>query len=175
MMRLNKLPEKPELLSKGLREMEEKDVKAVQDLWGRYSQRFKMVPEMSEEEVRHTFLSGLGTGDVIDGRREGQVIWAYVVEVGVLLGSRDMAMTDIRRQQNPNTHRITDFFSFYSLPSTIMKSTKYNLLEAAYLCYYGTDAAFEEGAEASGRLKKHLQELIKDALIVAEQVTQHFL
>ena len=56
-----------------------------------------------------------------------------------------------------------------------MQSTKYDLLEAAYLFYYGTDVAFQqqqqEGAEEEedgGRLlKKRLQELMTDALIIA--------
>lgn len=32
--------------------------------------------------------------------------------------------------------------SFYSLPSTIINSTKYPILNAAYTFYYATDAAF---------------------------------
>lgn len=71
--------------------------------------------------------------------------------------------------QNPETHKITDFFSFYSLPSTIMQSPKHNLLETAYLYYYASEVAFEEGAEEDGRLGKRLQELIGDALIIADQ------
>lgn len=69
--------------------------------------------------------------------------------------------------KNPQTHKITDFFTFYSLPSTIIKSTQYDLLEAAYLFYYATDVGLQEGAEGDGRLKKRLQELITDALIIA--------
>jgi glycylpeptide N-tetradecanoyltransferase len=72
-------------------------------------------------------------------------------------------------KQNPQSHKITDFFSFYSLPSTIINNPKHNLLEAAYLFYYGTDVAFEAGAEEDGRLKKRVQEVVGDALIVADQ------
>ena len=71
--------------------------------------------------------------------------------------------------QNPETHKITDFFSFYSLPSTIMNHPKHNLLNAAYLYYYATDVAFQEGADEDGRLKKRLEELMTDALVVADQ------
>jgi glycylpeptide N-tetradecanoyltransferase len=71
--------------------------------------------------------------------------------------------------QNPTTHRITDFFSFYSLPSTIIQHPKYDLLDAAYLFYYASDVAFDPQAEEEGRLKKHLNDLIEDALIVANQ------
>ena len=69
--------------------------------------------------------------------------------------------------QNPETHKITDFFTFYSLPSTVVRNAKHSLLEAAYLFYYATDVAFEPGAEEDGRLKKRLQQLIGDALIIA--------
>ena len=48
-----------------------------------------------------------------------------------------------------------------------MNSDKYNLLNAAYLFYYGTETAFEPGSEESGRLKKRLEELIGDALVIA--------
>ncbi len=50
-----------------------------------------------------------------------------------------------------------------------MKIPKYNILNAAYLYYYATDVAFEEGADEDGRLKKRLQELINDALVIADQ------
>ncbi|KAI0647303.1 N-myristoyl transferase [Trametes meyenii] len=154
MIRLHKLPDRPRLLEHGLREMEERDVPQVADLFTRYMRRFDMFPVMDEAEVRHQFLSGLGEGppgkDSWKNKREGQVVWTYVVE-------------------NPKTHRVTDFVSFYSLPSTIMNHEKHNLLNAAYLFYYGTETAFEEGAEENGRLKKRLDELVGDSLIIAEK------
>lgn len=58
----------------------------------------------------------------------------------------------------------------YTLPSTIIGNTKHSTLEAAYLFYYATDVAFTPGAEEDGRLKKRLQELVEDALIIADQV-----
>jgi hypothetical protein len=39
----------------------------------------------------------------------------------------------------------------------------------AYIYYYATTVAFEDDAGADGRLKKRLQELVGDALIVAAQ------
>lgn len=72
-------------------------------------------------------------------------------------------------EQNPETHKITDFFSFYTLPSTIMNHQKHHLLEAAYLFYYATDVAFQEDADANGLLKRRLRDLIGDAIIVADQ------
>lgn len=68
----------------GLREMEQRDIPEVADLFQRYQGRFDLVPEYGVEEVKHYLLGGRGTGSVGDGgpgRRIGQVTWAYVVEV----------------------------------------------------------------------------------------------
>jgi len=151
---MNKLPSTPQLADPihGLREMEEDDVAAVAGLFGRYMLGFEMAPIMTMEEVRHQFLSGRGEGHKEKQdwgtRREGQVTWSYVVE-------------------NPETHEITDFFSFYSLPSTVINQNKHKLLEAAYLFYYATDVAFQKSSENDGRLKKRLEMLVGDALIIA--------
>ncbi|CAL1705092.1 unnamed protein product [Somion occarium] len=156
MIRLNKVPERPRLLEPqhGLREMEDKDIPEVTALYEKFMKRFDTALQFTEEEARHHFLSGRGTGpstkDSWKTPREGQVVWAYVVE-------------------DPKTHKITDFFSFYSLPSTVIDHPKHNLLNAAYLMYYATDVAFQDGAEQSGRLKKRLEELIGDALVIADQ------
>ncbi|KZV72932.1 N-myristoyl transferase [Peniophora sp. CONT] len=152
MIKLYKVPAELKLASKGLREMEDRDVEAVHELFDRYMARFDMVPHMSVEEVRHQFVSGRGVGEV-DGqtkRRERQVVWTYVVE-------------------HPETHKITDFFSFYSLPSTVINNPKHKLVEAAYLFYYASDVAFQEGADERGLLKHRLHDLIQDAIVVAEQ------
>ena len=85
MIRLHKLPDRPRLLDQGLREMEDADVKQVGDLFTRYIRRFDMSPVMSDDEVQHQFLSGRGDGprgaDSWKTKREGQVVWTYVVEV----------------------------------------------------------------------------------------------
>lgn len=75
------LPSTPE--TKGWREMTEADVPAVASLLRRYMRRFEMQQVFeTDEEVKHWFLSGRGTGESVEGRgREGQVVWAYVVEV----------------------------------------------------------------------------------------------
>lgn len=78
----SKLPSSPHFAASGLREMEERDVGQVTDLYKRYMSRFDMSPLMTAEETRHNFLSGKGTGEIgPSGRREGQVLWVYVVEV----------------------------------------------------------------------------------------------
>ncbi|KAK0228680.1 N-myristoyl transferase [Armillaria fumosa] len=144
----NKVPDKTTL---PIREMEEKDVKQVADLFARFMLRYDMVPAMNFDDVRHQILSGNGTGKLGDGgpgRRARQVTWCYVVE-------------------DPQTHQVTDFFSFYSLPSTVINSPGPGVLQAAYLYYYASATAFEPGAESDGRLKKRLQQLITDALVIA--------
>ncbi|PWN27198.1 NMT-domain-containing protein [Jaminaea rosea] len=107
----------------GLREMEEKDVPAVGKLLRRYLRRFDVAPRFTDEEVKHVLLSG-------NGRLKGgkQVVWTYVVE---------------------QEGRITDMASFYSLPSSVLDSKTHKTLEAAYLFYYATDAAFTEEQPAS--------------------------
>ncbi|RXW20085.1 hypothetical protein EST38_g5786 [Candolleomyces aberdarensis] len=151
LIRINQLESKTSL--PGLREMGEKDLPQVADLFRRYMQRFDMAPLMTFEEVKHNLLSGRGEGEVGDGgkgRRKGQVTWSYVVE-------------------DPQTHKVTDFFAFYSLPSTIINNAKYPTLEAAYLYYYATETAFEPESENSGQLKKRTKSLIGDALIIANE------
>ncbi|KAI9570484.1 N-myristoyl transferase [Boletus coccyginus] len=142
----------PKTTLTGLREIEEKDVPEVADLFTRYMQRFDMVPLMTVDEVRHQFLSGRGELDrpLEHNRRPKQVVWTYVVE-------------------DPETHRVTDFFSFYSLPSTVINSPKYDVVEACYLFYYASDVAFAPGEDTEEKLKKRLGQLIGDALIIANQ------
>ncbi len=58
--------------------------------------------------------------------------------------------------EDQDTKEITDFISFYSLPSSILKHVEHRLLKAAY-SYYNVP-------------KKHsLTDLTKDALILAKQ------
>ncbi len=57
--------------------------------------------------------------------------------------------------EDKDTKEVTDFISFYTLPSTILKHVEHTLLKAAY-SYYNV-------------AKKHsLADLIKDALILAK-------
>ena len=83
MVRQAKVPSTPTLARSGLREMEERDVSAVGELYRRYMERFDMIPLLEEADIRHQFLSGRGTGELeaSTGRRQGQVVWTYVVEV----------------------------------------------------------------------------------------------
>lgn len=58
--------------------------------------------------------------------------------------------------ESPETHDITDFCSFYTLPSTILGNQNYSTLKAAY-SYYNVST------------KTPLLQLMNDALIVARQ------
>ncbi|MCJ1471953.1 glycylpeptide N-tetradecanoyltransferase [Lambiella insularis] len=125
----------------GLRPMEENDVGPMTKLLKRYLKRFAMAPEFSEDEVEHWLLHN-------ESAALEQAIWTYVVE-------------------DPRTHKITDFFSFYVLESAVIGNPKYNKIRAAYLFYYATEAAFEK--EEQG-LKDRLNVLILDALILAKRL-----
>lgn len=81
-------------------------------------------------------------------------------------------------RQDPKSHAITDFFSFYNLPSSVIGNTKHAVVDAVYLFYYATDAAFsppnssqtQTKEEVDAKVDERLRELISDALIIADQV-----
>ncbi|KAJ0981082.1 hypothetical protein J5N97_009337 [Dioscorea zingiberensis] len=58
--------------------------------------------------------------------------------------------------ESPESHEITDFCSFYTLPSSILNNQNYSMLKAAY-SYYNVST------------KTPLLQLMNDALIVAKQ------
>ncbi|CAG8730200.1 1573_t:CDS:2, partial [Funneliformis caledonium] len=71
------------------------------------------------------------------------VVWSFVVE-------------------DPETKKVTDFFSFYYLPSSVIGHQVHKTINAVYLFYY----AVKESDEKS--TKGRLQSLMKDALILAK-------
>ncbi|KAJ3209136.1 Glycylpeptide N-tetradecanoyltransferase 2 [Dinochytrium kinnereticum] len=62
--------------------------------------------------------------------------------------------------EDPETKEITDFYSFYSLPSSVIGNPKHSHIRAAYLFYYAP--------KGMGADKKRFQDIIKDALILAK-------
>lgn len=58
--------------------------------------------------------------------------------------------------ENPDTHEVHDFLSFYHLPSSILKHEVHKTLKVAY-CYYNVANTVT------------MQELIRNALILAKQ------
>lgn len=125
----------------GLRPMQAKDVDAVHDLLERYEQRFDLNQAFGKEEINHWLVHK-------ENPDKEQVVWSYVVE-------------------DPQTHKITDFFSFYNLESTVIQHPKHDNVRAAYLYYYATETAFTNDMNA---LKERLLMLMNDALILAKKV-----
>lgn len=87
--------------------------------------------------------------------------------------------------QDPETHRITDFFSFYSLPSTALKVSPTVTIDAAYLYYIATELPAsaagtsannvaatwdKESPETRAHIKQKLVRLVWDALTLASKV-----
>ncbi|KAF2876863.1 acyl-CoA N-acyltransferase [Massariosphaeria phaeospora] len=122
----------------GLREMEAKDVDVVLDLLKRYLERMDMAQVFSKTDFEHWMFPA--------EKPKEQVVWSYVAE-------------------DPNSKKITDYFSFYNLESTVIGHKKHDVIKAAYLFYYATEAAFEDDMSL---LKARLNALMRDALILAK-------
>ena len=148
--------------TKGLREMEARDLDAVHDLFTRYMARFDIVPKFTAEEVEHWLLNG---GSKYDER----IVWTYVVEVGfpLLLIPAGTELTFMQEEG-----KITDFFSFYLLESSVIG--KKETIRAAYLFYYASETAFSKSPDAKKELKVRLNALMHDALILAKKVRHFF-
>lgn len=138
-VRKYKLPE--ETATPGLREMQTKDVDGVDSLLNRYLKRYDLAPVFSREEIEHWFLNPQDT----TGEK---VVWSYVVEDG--------------------NGKITDFFSFFVLESSVIKSPKHSAIRAGYLFYYATEAGLTTPVDKPA-LKKRLNALMGDALILAKR------
>ncbi|KAG7293942.1 bifunctional glutathione transferase/peroxidase [Staphylotrichum longicolle] len=127
--------------TRGLREMEAKDLDAVHDLLERYLKRFDLTPVWDKTEIEHWLLHKRNAPGE-------QVIWSYVVEDA--------------------NGKVTDFFSFYCLESSVIQSQKYSSIRAAYLFYYASDVAFSAPDDRSA-LKTRLNALMGDALVLAKR------
>jgi glycylpeptide N-tetradecanoyltransferase len=125
----------------GLREIEAKDVDVALDLLQRYLARMDLAQVFTKEEFIHWMAP--------TEKPKEQVVWTYVVE-------------------DPQTKKITDFFSFYNLESTVIGNKKHSVVKAAYLFYYATEVAFEKD---DAKLKTRLNSLMKDALILSKKVS----
>ncbi|KAM6216202.1 glycylpeptide N-tetradecanoyltransferase 2 [Rhynchocyon petersi] len=120
-MKLYRLPDVTK--TSGLRPMEPKDIKAVQELINSYLKQFHLAPVMDEEEVAHWFLP------------QEHIIDTFVVE--------------------NSSGKLTDFLSFYTLPSTVMHHPVHKSLKAAYSFY-------------NIHTETPLLDLMNDALIIAK-------
>ncbi|KAJ3220982.1 hypothetical protein HK099_003851 [Clydaea vesicula] len=134
-----------ETFIKGFRKMEMKDCKQVLKLLNDY---FKM--------KNLEFYPVFTLGDIKHWFLPIEnVVYTYVVE-------------------NPKTHLIDQFVSFYNLPSSIIKHPVHKILNAAYLFYYVPKKFDENESPREGEEDisiwegKYLKELMKDALISAK-------
>ncbi|KAJ3409726.1 hypothetical protein HDV05_004283 [Chytridiales sp. JEL 0842] len=119
-----------EIETPSTRIMEPKDVPQVCAMLNKYLSQFEVAPTFTEAEVRHWMLP-LDT-----------VMYSYVVE-------------------SPEApHVITDFYSFYSLPSSVIGNAKHSHIHAAYLFYYVP--------KGSGKDASRTTAILKDALIQAK-------
>ncbi|XP_067418379.1 glycylpeptide N-tetradecanoyltransferase 2 isoform X3 [Emydura macquarii macquarii] len=130
-MKLYRLPDATK--TSGLRPMEQKDIKPVQELINSYLKQFNLVPVMDEEEVAHWFLP------------QDHIIDTFVVEVKTLVDNVNESSNGI----------LTDFLSFYTLPSTVMHHPVHKSLKAAYSFY-------------NIHTETPLLDLMNDALIIAK-------
>jgi glycylpeptide N-tetradecanoyltransferase len=128
----------------GLREIEAKDVDAAVDLLKRYLERMDMAQVFDKTEFEHWMCP--------KEKPKEQVVWSYVVE-------------------DPDTHKITDYFSFYNLESTVIGNKKHDTIKAAYLFYYASEVAFQD----ESKLKPRLNSLMKDALILSKKVRNPYM
>ncbi|KAL3958431.1 hypothetical protein ACCO45_006593 [Purpureocillium lilacinum] len=125
--------------TRGLRAMTPKDIPAVLALMKRYLKRFDMAPDFTEEEALHWFIPKPNVE---------QVIWSYVVE--------------------DSDKKITDFFSFFCVESSIINNPKHDVLRVAYLFYYASETGLAQPFDKAA-LKTRLNGLMHDALILAKK------
>ena len=69
--------------------------------------------------------------------------------------------------EDSRTSKITDFSSFYVLPSKVIGNPKYDSLKAAYSFFYATEAAFKKDEKF---FKERLNALMLDTLVMAKKV-----
>lgn len=125
----------------GLREMRVEDCSQVRELLNKYLARFDLAPVFETDQDVKHWILP-----------HEKVVWSYVIE-------------------NAETKKITDFFSFYSLPSSVIGNPKHSTLNAAYMFYYALDVSDDLSHEQKEKfIGKRLNELVADALVLAKKV-----
>lgn len=128
------LPDTP--LLPGFRPMIDSDVPEVTELLRTYLLNFEFRPVFDADEVRHWITP---TEDVVS---------SFVVEVHLI--------------NNKELGKITDFVSFYHLPSAVTGSKFHKEIKACYLYYYAP--------KFLGENNERIINLINDALIMAQNL-----
>lgn len=133
--------------------MERRDIHRVTELLQKYLRRFHLAPSMGEEDVAHWLLP------------QENIIDTFVVEVWAVVanpqanGNSFTALTDCLWWSGFQGAGgvLTDFTSFYTLPSTVMHHPLHRSLKAAYSFY-------------NVHTQTPLLDLMNDALILAKLV-----
>eukprot|EP00825_Cyclidium_porcatum_P037632 TRINITY_DN4193_c0_g1_i1.p1 TRINITY_DN4193_c0_g1~~TRINITY_DN4193_c0_g1_i1.p1 ORF type:complete len:249 (+),score=53.17 TRINITY_DN4193_c0_g1_i1:77-823(+) len=126
--RVIKLFKLPEQLTQeGFKEMKKKDVSGVFKLLNEFFEKYQLHQKFTEEEIKHFFLP------------RNDVIYTYV-----------------KTEEKEGQSKVTDMFSFYYLPSTVIGNQKYPTLRAVY-SYYNIATTVS------------WQQLMEQALIIAKQ------
>ncbi|KAG8344194.1 Myristoyl CoA protein N myristoyltransferase N terminal domain [Trypanosoma vivax] len=148
--RLYRLPE--ETRTRGLRPMEPKDVPQVANLLREKLLGIDVAPVFTDEEVAYYILprENVITSYVVERGSEGDLF----EETEAPKGKKDKNKKAKNNSAKGEGKRITDFFSFYSLPSSVIGNSKHSTLKAAYI-YYSVATSVP------------LTQLINDLLIVA--------
>lgn len=140
-LKLYKLADSPK--TPGYRQMRPSDVPQAHKLLTNYLKRFDLAPHFSESEFAHWFLP------------RPNIVDSFVVETP---RRRDAGMTENGDGNSTATGgTITDFVSYYTLPSTVMHHATHKTLKAAYSFY-----------NVAG--KTSWVDLMNDALISARQL-----
>ncbi|EGV62908.1 glycylpeptide N-tetradecanoyltransferase [Yamadazyma tenuis] len=130
----------------GFREMSGKDLDQVFDLLTKFQERYELIQVFTKDEMNHWLLGGESVGD----SGKSNVIKTFVVE------NQD--------------GKITDFFSYYLLPFTVLNNPDHNELGIAYLYYYASDSVWDSNnGEDESIYKKRLNSLMQDVLITSKQ------
>ncbi|EME48987.1 hypothetical protein DOTSEDRAFT_122428 [Dothistroma septosporum NZE10] len=129
---------------KGLRAMKPTDVPAVKDLLGRYSERFQLRQEFTDEEIAHWICSDTSKG----------VVWSYVVEENGKITdfvSYYLLESTVLRASRKETIRAA-YLYYYATETAFAKAKKQEVQDA---------------------LQTRLQTLVHDVLILAKKDNFH--
>lgn len=118
-IRLYKLPTEP--ATPGLRPMTAADVPAVAQLLNGYLSKYKLTQHFSQEEVAHWLTP------------QPLVVDTYVVEQQQQAAAAAGAAGS--SSSSSSSGQLVSMFSFYTLPSSIIRHPEHNELRAAYMFY----------------------------------------
>lgn len=75
---------------------------------------------------------------------------------------------DLTNTFQDSNKKVTDFFSFYCVESSIINNSKHSIVRVAYLFYYASETGVATPFDKPA-LKKRLNSLVNDALIISKK------